>query len=138
MSIAVAWDNLERTIVRLDFDAGWTVTMLDDALHHAWDMIGKASHKVDVVMNLTEHCNLPDGTIMRFQGLLAAAPVSLGFVVIACRAHSIENAFGLLNHINPLIGGRLVFVPSVEGARSALAHPYTLNNSVSPAQIGNS
>ncbi len=138
MTIAVAWDNLERTIVRLDFDAGWTVSMLDDALRQAWDLIGKSNHKVDTVLNLTEHCNLPDGTIMRFQGMLAAAPTALGFVVVACRAHAIENAFGLLNHINPLLGGRLVFVPSVEGARSALAHPYTLNTVVSPARLGNS
>ncbi len=138
MAIAVDWDNLERTIIRLDFGGEWSVGALDEAIRRAWDMIGKANHKVDAVLNLTEHCNLPDGTIMRFQGMLAAAPASLGFVVIACRAYAIENAFGLLNAINPMIGGRLVFVPSVEGARSALAHPYTLNNSVSPAQLGNS
>ncbi len=138
MGIEVTWDNLERTILRLDFDSGWTVITLEEALRYAWDLIRKSNHKVDAVMNLTEHCTLPDGTIMRFQGLLAAAPEGLGFIAVACRAHSIENAFSLLNHINPLLGGRLVFVPSVEGARSALAHPYTLNNTVSPAQVSNS
>jgi hypothetical protein len=138
MGIEVTWDNLERTILRLDFDSGWSASTFEEAMRYAWDLINKSNHKVDVVMNLTEQCNLADGTVMRFQGMLASAPAGLGFVVIACRVHSIENAFGLLNHINPMIGGRLVFVPTVEGARSALAHPYTLNTVVSPARVNNS
>lgn len=136
MSVAVAWDNLERTILRLDFGPNWTVSMLEEAMRNTWDLIGKANHKVDAVFNLTDHCNLPDGTIMRFQGLLGSAPTSLGFVVIVSRANAIENAFGLINRINPMVGGRLVFVPSVDGARSALAHPYTLKTTVLPAQLG--
>ena len=137
MSISVDWDNKQQSIVRLDFGADWTLAMLGDALTCAWEMIGAAGRKADVLLNFRDQRTFPEGAAPLVERMLAEAPALLGFVAIATRSTDIENAFTLLARVNRRVGGRIVLVPSVEGARSALAHPYTLLTTISPARLGN-
>ena len=57
--IAVAWDNPEQTVVRLDFDQEWTWFAYDCAVDDANALIESTVARVDVVFNLLGGPRMP-------------------------------------------------------------------------------
>jgi len=82
MPIQVVWDNDAKTIVRWDFDPGWTWDEYREAALLTNEMIGSVSHRVSCIRNLRK-TSMPHGgdVLGQWKRTLVAAPDNMGMVI---------------------------------------------------------
>lgn len=136
MPVAVIWDNDEQSVIRFDFKHGWTWDDFNSACRLAFRMIEATGHQVDVIFDFNNSRVMPEGMTLHMRNVLSAAPAHLRFILVVTNNPVIDTNFAVLSRVHKTLGERLLTVPSVDAARTALLHPYTLQRSVSPAHFG--
>ena len=72
MTIAVAWDNEKKTIIRYEFQKGWSWDEVDPAFKIADGLMSSVDHKVDVIMDFSPSSLLvPKGALTHAQRALS-------------------------------------------------------------------
>lgn len=135
MQITVMWDNSDRTVMRFDFPVAWNWTAFDQACTTAFEQIASVTQPVDVIFDLSSNVNVPDGLTLHVRNTLAAAPTNLRVVIIVADHPLVTSNFEVLARLHRGTAGRLIIVPSMESARTALAHKSTFSRVVSPARL---
>lgn len=67
MKVNVDWDNDEQSIVRYTFDSDWNWQDLYTAMDNAGKMIETVSHRVDVLMDLSNANIIPKNAISQIK-----------------------------------------------------------------------
>lgn len=67
MKVNVDWDNDEQSIVRYTFDSDWNWQDLYAAMDNAGKMIETVSHRVDVLMDLSNANIIPKNAISQIK-----------------------------------------------------------------------
>mgnify|MGYP000259331055 CR=1 FL=1 len=137
MSVRVMWDNVEQTRLCYEFPPNWTWRMLDDAMMTCASMLSEVEGDINLIMNLCGSKGLPGGSALNIRNALARTPRRVAFIAVVTTNPVVKSTFTLLAQIQPQMGERLLTVDTMDVARAVLAHPYTLRNSVSPANLEN-
>jgi hypothetical protein len=131
----VEWDNDEQTVIRYDFEWGWHWDEFVQVSKHAFALIATVEHQVNLIFNLRDSRVLPEGMTLHMREVMSAAPTQLGYIVVATDNPLVDATFSVLGRVHQSISQRLVTVPSLGAARTALLHPYSLGQSISPAKL---
>lgn len=135
MSISVAWDNEQQTAIRCEFPTIWTWESFEEGWAQSYTLIASTQQPVDVILDLSRSRVIPDGITVHMRNTLADAPSNLGFILVVTDNPVIDTNFTVLSRVHKAIGERLIVLPSLDAARIALLHPYTLRRTVSPARF---
>ena len=129
MSIQVAWDDQEKTIIRFDFDGKWNWYGYEMAVGESFGLIESVTHPVDFIFNMQRSATLPDGATFYLKRTLELAPSSQSKLVIAHADHWAKANVTLFCKIYKKLSGRLLTAHTLGDARKLLTEP------VAPAPV---
>jgi hypothetical protein len=124
MKVQVAWDNDEQTIIRYTFEANWDWKDLYTAMDEASHIIQGVSHRVDVLMDLSQANLIPKNAISQIKrGYDNPKSPNIGLTVIVT-PNSFMNA--MVSMAKKIWGGgkdewELEFVKTNEEAYTTIA-----------------
>ncbi len=121
MSIQVVWDNEEHSVIRYDYNSGWTWDDFREAGKVTTDMIKTVDHPVHVIASFADRAFPPMGALGRFKSAQESLPKETVVVVVGGGAfiNALVSTFtGLYrNHVS-----RLLVAKSLQDARTKIAH----------------
>lgn len=121
MAIRVVWDNAEKTIVRMDFEASWGWTDVHAALETLDTMRLSIDRLVAVIVNLTTANVMPlEGSITNLQYALNRIAVQIVFVAAKPIGKSVLD---ILSNVQPALKHQIAFATTLDEARKLLADP---------------
>ena len=83
MKVQVQWDNEEQKIVRYKFEQGWAWPDLHHALDEAGKLINTVSHRVDVIMDISNANLVPQGALSQInRAYNNPKPPNIGITII--------------------------------------------------------
>ena len=82
MSIQVAWDSDDYTVLRYIFYGWWSWQDLDDAVAIAEPMIRSVPHPVHVLIDLRESCDVPNLDTMEDTRAMSMAPGTSSYLIL--------------------------------------------------------
>ena len=122
MGISVAWDNEEKTALRLDFEGPWPWVEYDTAVDTASAMIESVGRAVDVIHNLLAGPNLPpDKPLLHLRRMVHLLSKNTIFNVVVGGAPTVQAALPMFFQVFAEVGQRFTFAPSLDAARATLA-----------------
>ncbi len=121
MNITVAWDNDEQTIIRYDFDKGWTWREFYTATDQAFVLTRSVTHTVNSISYFKPGVVLPPDALFQFRRAMTNAPKNRGVTVIVGGSTFIITMVSLFGKLNKRLGERLMIADSLERARAVLA-----------------
>jgi len=71
VNIDIVWDNPDQTILRYVFRQRWTWADLHNAMKEASRQMETVTHKVDIIMDVTQASLIPSGAIAQAQKAFA-------------------------------------------------------------------
>ncbi len=81
MAISIAWDNVEKTIIRYDFESQWTWQDLRAAIESDDAMIASVAHTVHLIFDLRQVEGIPPNPMAQFRHIAAMIHPRLGMIV---------------------------------------------------------
>jgi hypothetical protein len=123
MAISVAWDNEEKTILRLDFAGKWNWYGYEMAVGEAFGMMESVNHGVDFIFNMQTGEALPEGATFYIKRTLELAPNGYTAIVIAHADASTEATVALFCRIYKKLGDRLAAARTLDKARALFNAP---------------
>ena len=121
-SIAVVWDNPEQTVVRLDFERGWTWPAYDFAVDDAYALIESTTSRVDIVFNLLGGPQMPFYYVFsHLRRTLRQLPDNSGCLIIVDGDTTARALLSVFFRTIVGAGRGIVFVSSLDEARACLA-----------------
>jgi len=102
MSIHVAWDDDNHTLIRWDFETDWHWDDFRAAFEKSVEMGGSVGYRVDVIPFAAATVKLPLGALGEFNRLHRQLPDNVGLIVIAGGSpftNMIISTFASLNRI---------------------------------------
>ena len=126
MGINVAWTNPTQTVIKLDFQRGWTWDDLYAAIQQADQLITSVNHNVDLIIDISHAGGLPRD-FMRVAGDIfdsGDARANEGQKIVVGANSLIQFAYkGFLKvYGNQLQDRPFQFAPSLEAAYSLLGN----------------
>ena len=103
MSIQVAWDDAEQSIIRWDFDAEWDWNDFWDAFAESLRISEGYARRVDVIPNVTRTKRLPIGALGAFKSIDSRLPDNTKLVVVTGAdsiARTMVKMFAQINRID--------------------------------------
>jgi hypothetical protein len=73
MSVAVVWDDDEKSIIRFIFEGSWTLDELYTAFDEQSQMLDSVDHKVDVIVDFRESNAVPEHLIGNFSRIFQSS-----------------------------------------------------------------
>ena len=123
MPISVAWHDDGKTIVRLVFDAPWTLAELGDAVRESRALITSVPRMVDVIWDATEAGGVPRNVITHFLLNLEIVqiPANQGAVIVVARSTFLQNFARLAKRSLPKITRNMHIVDTLANAEALIA-----------------
>lgn len=121
MSVHVAWDSDDHTIIVWSFVGRWTWGEYEDALKAAYAMLDEAGAKVDYIYDVRQMSILPPDVVTRFKTkYLKLHPNTGRFVAVGVdnNLRLVWNTFTDLPYAHHL---RVEYADTLEEAREILA-----------------
>ena len=116
MGIRAAWDNRERTIVRLDFEGSWDWNDYRHTIKTAAIMMTEVSHQVDLIFNMNFSGILPSDV----QRILNVLPLNSGVIVITGQHALVTAIAAMFRRVYVRLPNRVTVAGSIEEARAIL------------------
>jgi hypothetical protein len=120
MSIAVSWDNEERTAIRFKFGREWTWEDFRDTLSEVDTILADVGYKVDVIIDLTEG-GAHSPTAHYAREALTWIPPYWETVIVVSDSPTAINNWAEVHSFYRNTGRTLYLADSVAQARSLLA-----------------
>lgn len=73
MSVAVVWDDNEKSTIRFVFEGSWTIDELYVAFDEQTRMLDSVDHQVDVIVDFQESNAVPDHLIANFSRIFQSS-----------------------------------------------------------------
>jgi hypothetical protein len=120
VNIDIIWDNPEQTILRYVFKPRWTWADLHNAMKEASVQMETVSHKVNIIMDLSQASLIPGGAIAQAQKAFATPKHANAGITVVVSSSSFAQT---LAAIGRKLSGRAVQNWEMEFATSIdLAH----------------
>ena len=123
MSITNTWDDEAKTIIRIDYNEGWTWDDFEAAQIEVGEMLGSVEHEVDSVVMLNTG-STPQGILAKFSNV-AASPVftypNSGVVVVTGARGFIGTLADLFLKIQSQTAGKITMASTLEEAYEVIA-----------------
>lgn len=118
--IQVSWDNDTKTIIRYDFDYGWTWAELDAANEMLHEMLRSVHHDICAIaiQNYRQHY-LPANPLSKISVMLPTRPQQLGLTVIVAHSSLITGVLNLMIKVYPS-ASHLRFANNLDEARAMI------------------
>lgn len=124
MHITVDWDNENRTIIRFQFQRGWTWDNLRAAIGQADDLITSVDHPVNLVIDIREAGAIPADFMSGATDIFASgeARANEGVKVVVGAGRLVRMAYDALRRLygSKLEGRPFLFASSLEEAYKLL------------------
>ncbi len=117
----MVWDNDDHTVVRYDYNVGWTWDDFREAGKTALEMMSTVNHTVHVIANFADRAFPPMGALGRFKSAQESLPKDTVVVVVGGGAfiNALVSTFtGLYRHHS----SNLLVAKSLADARTKVAH----------------
>ena len=121
MSISVAWDNPEKTIIRQTLRGYWEWSEFDEAVAQLKDMVNSVDHTVHIFGDVRESAQQVKGQALEhFRIAMDRLPPNMGLLVIVGQGYFLTKMFVSVARIYPGLAHRTIYVSSDEEAYAAL------------------
>lgn len=126
MSIQVAWDSSDLTILRYIHYGSWTWENLDDAIAIAEPMIRGMRHPVHVIVDLRESCDVPNLDQMTESRALSLAPGTTSYLILVGEIWVTRKFYELTKRLyrNRRSRNQLAYTESLKQARQIISRAY--------------
>lgn len=123
--IQVSWDDEAKTIIRYDFDYGWTWAELNAANDTLETMLKEVSREVCTiaVQNYHQHY-MPSNPLSKISAMLPRRSQQISLTVIVSRSSLVSSILGLIVKLYPS-AAHLRFANTLDEARTMI-HLYTI------------
>ena len=125
MSIAVAWDNDEHTIVRYRFDQRWTWDEFTAAKKQAVSLIDTVSHKVGIIMDAPSDVELPASMLTNARNALGKKHRNTAVIVIVPTNAFMRLMLNTLVMVSGTAGSAIQVANNLDEARALVAKQLT-------------
>ena len=122
MGIIVNWDDKNQRVIRYQLEGDWDWADFDDAVLEAIQFSEHLSHRIDVIFDLTESNDIPDGVVLYFKKLLKTVPNNRRHFVVIGTNPQISVIVTMFNRVFKSISGRISHTDTLERARSYIAY----------------
>lgn len=122
MGITISWDNAEQTVIRWDFEQGWTWDDYREAALETNAMIESVGYTVGLLRNVNNSAPPQGGNVLsQWQRTLVQAPSNMGPLVMV-DANTFLNMMSMVfSQVQNRKGKQLLTAPSLEEGRALLA-----------------
>jgi hypothetical protein len=124
MAVTVVWDDVEKTILRMDFAGRWTWEEFQDAFAEFHATLDMVDYKVDTVINLSESIAIPENAVSNFvKGVQQQHQNDSGLNVIVSKTIVIQVLWNVFNRVYAgfVKGVDIKLVSTLEEARKVIA-----------------
>lgn len=98
--IALSWDNDEQTIIRGEFQKGWTIQNLIDAINEIYELVDSVEHEVYIIFDLLNASNVPSGGISNFKTLAARFHPRIKMVIDVSNSMLVETLTNIFKSLH--------------------------------------
>ncbi len=116
MAIEVFWDNPEQTIIRQDLGGMWTSEQYFESVMQMYSMMKTVSHRVHIVVDLTNVVGHPTRMAAAAPRLNAHLPPNRGLTVGINVPRYIVTIIHVATRLYPRLGRHVYFVKSLQEA----------------------
>ena len=121
MGVTVHWDNDHQTVIRYDFTGHWTWDDFQAAIHTAVALRQSADTTVDVIHNLENTPNIPEGALSWLLKLRERSPKRGAVVFAAGRFFGYyKNLVAIFNQISKGSTAPVIVVQTLAEARAVV------------------
>jgi hypothetical protein len=121
MSIKVAWDNPEQTIISFDFEGRWDWDELYAASDQATRMLDSTDHMVDFIMDIRETQQIPKDFMSHAERVASGSHPRRGVMIVVGANGLLRTLGGGLRKLFPDATRNLAFAADLEEAYAIIA-----------------
>ncbi|HVU09893.1 MAG TPA: hypothetical protein VHD90_01395 [Phototrophicaceae bacterium] len=134
MSVAVVWEDEQKSVVRYVFVDPWAW----DQFYAGWDQVkavlDASPHKISAILDLTEMRAIPPNSLMHMRALIQQRHPNFSELLIVVGSGKFGATYGALaQQLAAAIRYRLIFTDTLEEARRLLDDWNQQNSKGSPA-----
>ena len=122
MDIIVNWDDKNQRVIRYQLNGDWDWADFDYAILEALQFSEHISHHIDVIFDLSESNNIPDGIVLYFKKLLRTVPANRRHFVVVGTNPQLSVIVTMFNRIFKSASGRISHADTLARARSYVAY----------------
>lgn len=122
MGIIVNWDDKNQRVIRYQLNGDWDWTDFDNAVLDALQFSEHLSHRIDVIFDLSESNDIPDGVVLYFKQLIKTVPQNRRHFVVVGTNPQISVIVKMFNRVFKSLSGRISHADMLERARSYVAY----------------
>lgn len=119
MSITVAWDNPEKTILRQTYTGRWTWNQFYAASEQTRDLMDSVDHRVDILIDMRHSSTLPQNAMSHI-GVVERRHRNQGRIVAVGVNQLIQLMFRIVLPIRPHLAEYILIVRTMDEAYAVL------------------
>ena len=120
MSIVVAWDNPEHTVLRFVYQGQWTWSEFHESLTQGWSLAADVAYPVDHIYDVTNRDTMPAGALSQMRSLRNKTPVKIGRRVLVGASMLVMAISQAMLKLNPEFNKKFLFTSTLDEARRLL------------------
>ena len=121
MGIELVWDDEARSILRYDFQPGWTLDDFDVAERQLHELLADVPHTIDVIAHFVPGTEPPIGAFSRFRQIQEEMPPQVGVVIVTNGGPLVAMLLAVFLRVYHQYAARLWLADSLEDARRQIA-----------------
>lgn len=121
MGISVQWDNPEKTIVRWDYDPGWSWDDFFTAQKQIEALVDSVGHRVDMILDVRNSPDVPQDMPDHFHGMTPTRLRRRVMIIVGANS-AMEAMLGAYAKYQPGAGKGIVVADTLEKARAMIAN----------------
>ena len=118
--VNVYWVDEAKTIVRYDFDGKWTWDDLYPAYNKAIEMETSVTHRVDVILDMTNSKTLPANVLMHMKNISDKQPENIGLSIFVSDSRFINSMYKVGTRFYSKIEYYFRVAPTIEDAMTMI------------------
>lgn len=122
MGIVVAWDDIDRSIIRMDFRGKWTWGEFQTARQQVRTLMESVNNPVYFIVDFSGGFPPPPDTLRIVYRSMLDRPRNASTTVIVSQSSFVETLYDIFGKAFPALGERLRLARSIEEARVILAN----------------
>jgi hypothetical protein len=127
MTITIQWDNPKHSVIRMEFEDGWTLRDLHRAVRESNAITGKEKRAIDMILVWKSQSPVPPNAIRYIKNLISRGKNRSGiniFVGTGAIFESFWQLFTSRRYDMFVRDHEIVFVETIEEARKILAREH--------------
>ena len=120
MAVSVAWENTQRSVLRVNCDAIWEAWDLRRPIEEVKRMLNSVPHKVDIVVDLTFSMVSPRNLLAMLSTIEDAHCENQGLLIIVRADSTIKSLGSMARVMSPKVFSNLYFVDALEDTHRLL------------------